>query len=186
MSPLLFVLAANLLQSVVNSALQEGTLTLPLPERCGTDLPIVKYAYDTLLFLEACPRQLLSLKSLLNAFADSIGLRVNFNKSNIYPINVDQEKMEILAQTFGCKIGSYPFTYLGLPLGLDKPNVEDMLPLVQRINRRLVSTSNFLIPTGRLEMVNSVLSSLPTFYMTIIKLPQTIIRMIEKYRKHCF
>jgi hypothetical protein len=122
----------------------------------------------------------------LNDFVDSTGLRVNFNKSNIYPINVDQGKMEILAQTFGCKIGSYPFTYLGLPLGPNKPNMEDMLPFVQIIERRLVSTSNYINQADKLEMVNSVLSSLPTFYMTIIKLPPIIIRMIKKYKKHCF
>jgi hypothetical protein len=49
-------------------------------------------ADDTLLFLEACPRQLLALKAMLNTFAASIGLRVNFQISNIYPINVDMEK----------------------------------------------------------------------------------------------
>jgi hypothetical protein len=56
LSPLLFVLAADLLQSVVNSALNEGVLSLPLPLRCGFEFPIVQYADDTLLFLEACPR----------------------------------------------------------------------------------------------------------------------------------
>jgi hypothetical protein len=61
-----------------------------------------------------------------------------------------------------------------------------MLPLVQRIERRLVYTSNFLNQAGRLEMVNSGLSSLPTFYITIIKLPPTIRRMIDNYRKYCF
>jgi hypothetical protein len=76
---------------------------------------------------------------MLNTFAASTGLRVNYQKSNIYPVNVDHEQMKILAHTFGCQIGSYPFTYLGLPLGPNKPNVDDMLPLVQRIERRLVS-----------------------------------------------
>jgi hypothetical protein len=84
--------------------------------------------------------------------------------------------MEILARTFGYQIGSYPFTYLGLPLGPNKLKVDDMLPLVVRIERRLVSTSNFLTQASRLEMVNSVLSSLPTFYMSAIKLPPTIIK----------
>jgi hypothetical protein len=41
LSPLLFVLAADLLQSVVNSALNEGVLILPLPLRCETVFPIV-------------------------------------------------------------------------------------------------------------------------------------------------
>jgi hypothetical protein len=35
-------------------------------------------------------------------------------------------------------------------------------------------------------MANSVFSALPTFYMSIIKLPPTIIKMAEKYKKHCF
>jgi hypothetical protein len=54
--------------------------------------------------MEACPRQLFFLKSMLNSFADSTGLHVNYHKSNIYPINVTNQKMEILANTFHCKI----------------------------------------------------------------------------------
>jgi retron-type reverse transcriptase len=76
LSPLLFVLAANLLQSILNSTLHQGVLSLPLPPRCGTDFLLVQYADDTLLFLEACPRQLLALKAILNTFATSTGLRV--------------------------------------------------------------------------------------------------------------
>ena len=34
-------------------------------------------------------------------------------------------------------------------------------------------------------MVNSVLSSLPTFYMCSITLPATVIEQIDKYRRHC-
>jgi hypothetical protein len=68
-----------------------------------------------------------------------------------------------LASTFGCNIGTFPFTYLGLPMGTTKPKVDDFIPLVQRIEGRLVFTSNFLNQVGRLEMVNSVLSALPTF-----------------------
>jgi hypothetical protein len=52
--------------------------------------------------------------------------------------------MKILAETFGYQIGSYLFTYLGLPLRPNKPQVGDMLPLIWRIERRVVSTSNFL------------------------------------------
>jgi hypothetical protein len=94
--------------------------------------------------LEAYPRQFLGLKALLNTFAESMGLKVNYHKSNIYPINISQERMEVLAGTIGCQIGTFPFTYLGLPMGTTKPKVEDFLPLVQGIERRLTTTSNFL------------------------------------------
>jgi hypothetical protein len=69
LSPLLFVLAADLLQSIINKARQQGLLQLPLTENCGQDFPIVQYADDTLLILEACPRQLFFLRAVLNSFA---------------------------------------------------------------------------------------------------------------------
>jgi len=185
LSPLLFVLAADLLQSIVNKAKDRGLLRLPIPQRAGSEFPIVQYADDTLMVLEACPRQLFVLKALLNSFADSTGLKVNYSKSSIYPINVAPEKMELLSGTLNCQIGSLPLPYLGLPLGTTKPRVEDFLPVVQRIERRLLATSLFLTQADKLEMVNTVLTALPTYYMSTLKLPPTVIEQIDKYRKHC-
>jgi hypothetical protein len=34
-------------------------------------------------------------------------------------------------------------------------------------------------------MVNAVFSSLPTFYMCTLKLPKTVIKQIDKLRRHC-
>jgi hypothetical protein len=51
LSPLLFVLASNLLHSIVNEAMHRGILNLTLPKRCGSEFPIVQYADDTLLVL---------------------------------------------------------------------------------------------------------------------------------------
>jgi hypothetical protein len=85
LSPLLFVLAADLLQSIINKARQQDLLKLPLPKNCGQDFPIVQYADDTLLIMEACPRQLFFLRAVLNSFATSTWLKVNYNKSSMYP-----------------------------------------------------------------------------------------------------
>jgi hypothetical protein len=93
--------------------------------------------------------------------------------------------MEILANTFDCQIGSYPFTYLSLPMGPSKPKVDDFLPLIQRIEKRLLSTSIFINQASRLEMVNAVLLALPTFFMGNVKLPPTVYKHIHKYRKYC-
>jgi hypothetical protein len=88
----------------------------------------------------------------------------------LVPINLADDKAKHLAATFGCAIGSFPFTYLGLPLGLTKPRVDDFLPLVTRCERRSVSTSLFLSQPGKLQMFNYVFSSLPTFYMSTFHL----------------
>jgi hypothetical protein len=56
LSPLLFVLATDLLQSIVNKARTEGILNLPINVGYTQDFPIIQYADDTLLIMEACPR----------------------------------------------------------------------------------------------------------------------------------
>jgi hypothetical protein len=109
--------------NIINKARQQGLLQLPLTANCGQDFPIVQYADDTLLILEACPRQLFFLRAVLNSFATSTGLKVNYNKSSMYPINVCAAWLEILARTLNCHTGSMPFTYLGVPLGLSKPRI---------------------------------------------------------------
>jgi hypothetical protein len=73
--------------------------------------------------MEACLKQLFFLEAILNSFAGATGLKVNYHKSNMYPINVSDEKMEILSRTFQCQLGAMPFTYLGIPMGLSKPKV---------------------------------------------------------------
>jgi hypothetical protein len=87
LSPLLFVLAADLLQSVINKAKTQNLLKLPIPLQYTNDFPIIQYADETLLVMEACNIQLLALKALLHTFGESIGLKVNYAKSIMVPIN---------------------------------------------------------------------------------------------------
>jgi hypothetical protein len=81
MSPLLFVLAADLLQCVINQANNLGTLQLPIPANDMAGFPTIQYADDTIILMKADKRQLLCLKAILETFAQSADLRVNFNKS---------------------------------------------------------------------------------------------------------
>jgi hypothetical protein len=52
MSPLLFFLAAELLQCIVNKACQQHLLQMPFPSRDGSGFPIIRYADDTEGFTE--------------------------------------------------------------------------------------------------------------------------------------
>lgn len=123
LSPLLFVLVADLLQTILNRAKTLNLLNLPIPLRFSDDFPIIQYADDTLIIMEACGRQLMTLKALLHLFGESIGLRVNYSKSVMVPINTSKERIQHLARTFNCEKGSLSFTYLGL--SLTQPRVID-------------------------------------------------------------
>jgi hypothetical protein len=133
---LLFVLAADLLQSLVNKAKDRGLLRLPLNLGYTSDFLIIQYDNDTLLIMEACPQQLFVLKALLNTFADSMGLKVNYSKSSMVPINLSPKKLNHLTATFSCVAGSLPFTYLGLTLSNSRPIIRECLPLVHRVEKK--------------------------------------------------
>lgn len=141
LSPLLFVLAADFLQTLLNAACAEGNLCLPLPQRSDPDFPILQYvdSDDTLIFMQGDESQLVFLKNLLHSFGESTGLKVNSEKSFMVPINVQEQKFDSLATAFGCSKGTLPFTYLGLPLSIVKPTVADFWPLVTKCERRLMS-----------------------------------------------
>jgi hypothetical protein len=123
------------------------------------------------------------LKSLLNCFAQSIGLRVNFQKSQMLPINVSNEKIQRLALTFGCSVGSFPFTYLGLPMGTTKPKFEDLTPMMDTVERKLSGCTTWLSYTRRLQMLNTAITPIATYVMCTIRLPRGVIDNIDKIRK---
>jgi hypothetical protein len=129
-SPLLFVATAELLQIAINNAWQEGLINLPIENSFGQRFPILQYADDTLLIMPADEEQLHSLKAVLQKFTRSTGLRINYHKSSMVPINISQERCHVLANAFGCKVEALPFTYLGLPLGSTKPKVDDLMPII--------------------------------------------------------
>jgi hypothetical protein len=135
LSPLLFVMTADLLQSIINKAYNMNLLKHPLSNDYDQDYPILQYADDTLIILPCDACQLFTLKCLLQSFSDSIGLKMNFQKSFLVPINTYAEKALHLANTIGCSVGSMPFTYLGLPLGTTQPSLEDFLHLINKIER---------------------------------------------------
>jgi hypothetical protein len=74
--------------------------------------------------------------------------------------------------------------YLELTLSMKGLTVQDCLSLEDRVEKRLVGISLLLSEGGKLQMVNSVLSSLTTFYLCSIKVPITIIKQIDKYKRY--
>jgi hypothetical protein len=169
----------------VNKAHSQGLLQLPIPSYDNAGFPIIQYADDTIILLKASQKELLCLKALLETFAQSTSLRVNFAKTGMIPINLTAEKTEIMVGVFGCKIQSMPFTYLGLPMGSTKQRVEHFAPLMNRTERQLTSISSMLTYAGKLQLVNSVLSSLPTYTMCSVAVPIALLEYYDRAKRNC-
>jgi hypothetical protein len=80
----------------------------------------------------------------------------------------------------GCNIQGMTFTYLGLPMATAKPKVVHFAPLMNRVERQLTSTVSLLTQAGKLQLVNYVLSSLPTYSMCSV----AVLENLDKVRSH--
>ncbi|RVW29827.1 hypothetical protein CK203_087370 [Vitis vinifera] len=73
------------------------------------------FADDTIIFCEARKDHLTSLSWILAWFEATSGLKINLAKSEVIPIG-EVEDIDELAVELGCRVGSLPTVYLGLPL----------------------------------------------------------------------
>jgi hypothetical protein len=69
----------------------------------------------------------------------------------------------------------YQSTYM-----MNKPRVEHYAPLMNRVERQLTSISSMLTQAGKLQLVNSVLSSLPTCHMCYVSIPIAIFETLTE------
>ena len=125
LSPYLFVLGMEALSCLINRAIREGFLTgCRIRGRGGSGIQVshLPFADDTLVFCEDSQEQMAFLSWLLMWFEAIFGLSINLNKSEILPVG-RVENVEVLASELGCKVGSLPSTYLGLPLGAPHKSV---------------------------------------------------------------
>ena len=86
--------------------------------RNGTKRQITHLLFvdDTLVFCKDTEEQMAYLSWILAWFKALFGLRINLDKSSLLLVG-RIENVENLALELGCKIGSLPAEYLGLPLG---------------------------------------------------------------------
>jgi hypothetical protein len=122
----------------------------------------------------------MQLKNILQAFSSSTGLRVNYHKTTLVPINIDTDHATALTNAFECKVQTLPFAYLGLPLGTTRPSIADLMPIVSRLDKGLSGISSLMSYTRRLTLLNSVINSLPMYAMCSLKVPITIFIHFEK------
>jgi hypothetical protein len=104
LSPLIFVLAADLLQSAINKAFRDGLLSAPFSPDFGMDFPIIQYADDTLIIMPASTQQIVVMKDILEKYAASTGLMINFHKSSLISINLSATMDTNIVQILGCSI----------------------------------------------------------------------------------
>jgi hypothetical protein len=145
---------------------------------------VLQYADDTLILLPADAAQVQRLRQLLDDFADATGLKINYNKSTMVPINVSSTTSNELQALLGCKLETFPQTYLGLPLSTTKLNISAFSPLIGKADKHLAGWQNqFLNSRGRAILINSVLDGTAAYLMAANQMPKGVLDALDSRRR---
>lgn len=93
----------NLIAGLMNDSINGGVISL-------------QYADDTILFLENNVDKARHFKWILACYENLSGTKINYEKSDLMTIGLEEEGINLYARLFCCKIGSFPLKYLGIPL----------------------------------------------------------------------
>ncbi|KAI3745346.1 hypothetical protein L1987_58457 [Smallanthus sonchifolius] len=184
LSPFLFILALEALSMFMNKALNLGLLQgIRLPNN-GPIVSHLCYADDVIFLGPWSERNLVNLIRLLRCFQLVTGLKVNPVKSSLFGVGVDDSDVARVAKGFNCKVGKFPFIYLGLPIGANMKRVKHWSPVIDRFNKRLSSwKAKSLSFAGRVTLAKAVLGSLPSYYLSLFRAPVKVVKSLESIRR---
>ncbi|KAL5548696.1 hypothetical protein UlMin_003927 [Ulmus minor] len=181
LSPFLFILVADILGRMMDKAVSIGEVKGFKVGREEVVVSHLQFADDTLFLLDPDQSNIQKVHTILNFFSMCSGLKINMNKSSLAGIHMEDEEVMALAAVVGCEKGYWPMKYLGLPLGGNPNSTEFWNPVVEKVGKRLDGwKKSVLSKGGRLTMIQSVLSSIPIYFMSLFKLPNGVAALLEK------
>ena len=128
-----------------------------------------------------------TIKLLLLAFEMLSGLKINFLKSEVIIMGMDQQERVRIANLLNCKLGSFPIKYLGLPISHKKLAISEWEPLYGKVANRVSPwRGRFMSSAARLILTNSSLSSLPLFTMGMFLLADGVHGKLDTPRSKFF
>jgi len=105
-------------------------------------------------------------------------------KSTMAPIRCVGLDMEQILQDFPRPRVAFPMQYLGLPLTLGRLRMVHLQYIQDRAKWRVAGWQGRLLNVaGRRELVCSVLSSLPVYLLTVVKVPKNFLKELDTLRR---
>ncbi|KAI3501185.1 hypothetical protein L1887_29047 [Cichorium endivia] len=130
LSPFLFILAMEGLNIAIKTASEKSLIQgIKLPHN-GPSISHLFYADDAVFVGNWNRESIKNLSAVLKCFYISSGLKVNFLKSRLFGIGVSSLELQSMAHSLGCAVGSFPFIYLGVPVGANMGLKKHWQPII--------------------------------------------------------
>nr|GEV71902.1 RNA-directed DNA polymerase, eukaryota, reverse transcriptase zinc-binding domain protein [Tanacetum cinerariifolium] len=186
LSPFLFIIVMEGLRMALNDGIASNMFHRV---RIGSNIHLshLFYADDVIIISDWNQNDMENITRILNIFYVAFGLKINFHKSNVFEVGVSNSEVVSMSICTGCEASSFPFSYLGLPIGSNTSQIANWQILIDRFKAILSGwKTNLISISGRLTLIKSMLGSLGIYYFSIFKAPKMVIKSFESLRANFF
>ncbi|KAJ0927224.1 putative RNA-directed DNA polymerase [Helianthus annuus] len=184
LSPFLFILAMEVINMFLKRAVEIGLFKGCNLPNGGPSISCLSYADDVLFVGDWSAENVVALNRLLRWISLVTGLKVNRRKCYLFGIGSEASEVANFANLASCEVGSFPFSYLGIPIGVNMKRAKFWQPVLDRVASKLSKwKARYLSFAGRMTLVKSVLGSLPSYFLSIFAAPKCVLNRLEKIRR---
>ena len=177
LSPLQFVIGIE----YMSRSLKSFAGTFAFHPRCKTiKLTHLCFADDLMIFCKGDLSSVRIICDCIQGFSNTSGLHANSGKLAIYLAGVDSFIKEDLRSTSQFTLGTLPFKYLGVPLSSKRFSIADCEKLADMMIKRISSwQAKHLSYAARLQLINSVLMGISSYWCQIFILAKKVINIVN-------
>jgi hypothetical protein len=187
LSPLLFNLVSDALATMFENAKLTGQIRGLVPSLVEGGLTHLQYADDTIIFLNFDDQSIYNTKFLLYCFEDMSGLKINYEKSEVFVLGGSDEEQKRVAEMFNCNSGNLPMKYLGVMVNKKHMTASDLSYVHLKVEKRIPTWQSVGLSTGgKMILTESCLSSIPTYTMGVYQLQEEIHHKMDTARANFF
>lgn len=187
LSPFLFVIAIEAYNQIMKRAIGRNLFQGVDLGSEGVNVSHLQFADDTLVYCPAKRKFLTNLRRILDCLQLLSGLKINYSKSALIVLGKREEWRILMADTLGCQLVELPINYLGIPLGANPRKPATWRPVINRIQKRIsMWKAKVLYRAGRLVLIQSVLNSIPPYYLSLFKMPKKVAKQIIRLQRDFF
>ncbi|XP_062097539.1 uncharacterized protein LOC133803465 [Humulus lupulus] len=180
LSPLLSVLAMEYCTRLLSQASLDKRFRFH-PKCKSLKLVNLCFADDLVIFCKGVSNSVQILRDSFTEFCMASGLSANLQKSQVFFGGLDDRETQQLLGKIQFTEGKFPLKYLGVPLRTTKRRAGDCAIIITKIQQKLHTwASRHLSFAGRAQLVNTVLLSLRSFWMSIFMLPKSVTKETDR------
>ena len=99
------------------------------------------------------------------------GLRINYDKSTMIPINYEADWMKSMKYRLKCMVVNLHVKYLGIPLCANPKKVSTWRLIIEKIEKKLNRwKASLSSKAGKLVMIKAILNRLPLYFLGLFKM----------------